>query len=301
MEQNIFSLSLERIMETVPGLKYCEAGLLVTDSSHGCFLAETDFYYFRYPLRIDGVIIVLPRTNRIEGMVNFHKRVLDERQMLICRPGDIVQVDASEERPRTMIISPRFLQEIQIDVKAFVPAFVRLNSNPVFTLTEAQKEELVFYHDLLERNMDNDGPYRIEILQRLLAVYLFKIGEILKLQCIDEASAVKAALGREEQIFNDFITLLAKHHFTERRVEYYADALFLSPKYFSSAVKKASGRTAGEWIDVYVVQEAKSLLKYSDLSIQEIAYHLNFATPSFFGKYFKQHTGMSPGEYRVLR
>ena len=69
-------------------------------------------------------------------------------------------------------------------------------------------------------------------------------------------------------------------------------------KHLSTVVKEISGKTAGEWIDSLVVLEAKALLKSSELSIQEIADELHFANQSFFGKYFKHHTGMSPKEYR---
>ena len=54
-----------------------------------------------------------------------------------------------------------------------------------------------------------------------------------------------------------------------------------------------------EWIDSYVILEAKTLLKYSDMSVQEIAYALNFPNQSFFGSYFKRNTGMSPSQYRA--
>ena len=72
----------------------------------------------------------------------------------------------------------------------------------------------------------------------------------------------------------------------------------MTPKYLSLLVKNVSNRTAGEWIDNYVVLEAKALLSSSTLSIQEISDRLNFANQSFFGKYFKQHVGISPTEYR---
>lgn len=72
----------------------------------------------------------------------------------------------------------------------------------------------------------------------------------------------------------------------------------MTPKYLSLLVKNVSNRTAGEWIDNYVVLEAKALLSSSTLSIQEISDRLNFANQSFFGKYFKQHAGISPTEYR---
>ena len=63
-------------------------------------------------------------------------------------------------------------------------------------------------------------------------------------------------------------------------------------------VKKVSGRTASDWIDEYVVLEAKQMLRTTTLTVQEVSRELNFANQSFFGKYFKKHVGMSPSEYR---
>ena len=75
--------------------------------------------------------------------------------------------------------------------------------------------------------------------------------------------------------------------------------MHLTPKYLTTIIRKTTGRTASEWIDDYVVLEAKNLLKYSTMSIQEVAYSLNFPNQSFFGKYFKEHTGLTPTAYRT--
>lgn len=94
------------------------------------------------------------------------------------------------------------------------------------------------------------------------------------------------------------MALLQQYNKRERNVSFYARQLNITPKYLSSVVKEVSGKTAARWIDESVILEAKALLKYSGLSIQEIAYQLNFSTQSFFGKYFKQHTGTSPSRYK---
>lgn len=104
---------------------------------------------------------------------------------------------------------------------------------------------------------------------------------------------------RCQQIFDKFITLLIRHHCSERSVKFYADKLHVSPKYLSFAVKEYSGKSALEWINEYVLLEAKMLLQDQDISIKEIAYSLNFATQSAFGKYFKQQIGIGPKEYRI--
>lgn len=79
---------------------------------------------------------------------------------------------------------------------------------------------------------------------------------------------------------------------------FYADQLCLSPKYLSKLIKEVSGKSAPEWINAYVMLEAKHLLKYTDISIKEIVFKLNFSNQTVLYKYFKAHTGMTPTEYR---
>jgi AraC-like DNA-binding protein len=106
------------------------------------------------------------------------------------------------------------------------------------------------------------------------------------------------AENRKEEVFEQFLRVLSETFRKERSVNYYANKLFLTSKHLSRVVKEISGKTAGEWIDDFVILEAKALLRSSEKSIQEISEALHFANQSFFGKYFKHHTGMSPKEYR---
>lgn len=78
----------------------------------------------------------------------------------------------------------------------------------------------------------------------------------------------------------------------------YAALQHISPRYFSSIIKEASGRSASQWIVQKIIAEAKALLGTPELSVKEIAAHFNFPTQSFFGKYFKHYVGCSPKAYR---
>lgn len=99
-------------------------------------------------------------------------------------------------------------------------------------------------------------------------------------------------------IFEQFIQLVSENYLHQRQVAFYSDKLCLSPKYLSKLVKEVSGKPAPEWIDSYVMLEAKHLLKYSHMPIKEIVYRLNFPNQTVFYKYFKAHTGMTPTDYR---
>ena len=135
--------------------------------------------------------------------------------------------------------------------------------------------------------------YRQEIIRCLFTAVFYIITE---LNMREQKNTVK--LGRGEVIFEEFMELVRQYSKQERNVRFYARRLNITPKYLSTVSKDVSGKTAARWIDEAVILEAKSLLRYSGMSIQEIAYHLNFSTQSFFGKYFKQHTGYSPSRFK---
>jgi AraC-like DNA-binding protein len=83
-----------------------------------------------------------------------------------------------------------------------------------------------------------------------------------------------------------------------RTVNWYANRLCVTPKYLSTVCKQVSGKTAFEWINEYVGVDIKHMLKNTNLSIKEITDELNFPNMSFFGKYCRNHFGISPSEYR---
>ncbi len=78
----------------------------------------------------------------------------------------------------------------------------------------------------------------------------------------------------------------------------YANALHLSPKYFSATIRRISGKSASEWINEYLVFQAIDLIRTTDLSMKEIAFQLGFPSSASFGNFFKRITGKSPGIYR---
>lgn len=100
------------------------------------------------------------------------------------------------------------------------------------------------------------------------------------------------------RLLNEFIDLVGRNYRMERKVSYYAMVMGLTPEYLSLAIKSASGKTPKEWIESFVLSEAKILLRNDSVSIRNISEILNFPTQSFFGKYFKRHIGKSPKEYR---
>ncbi|MGL4852112.1 MAG: AraC family transcriptional regulator [Phocaeicola sp.] len=109
-----------------------------------------------------------------------------------------------------------------------------------------------------------------------------------------------STVSRGEEIVKELARHIIRHYKQERNVAFYANLLHISPQHLSSTVSKITGQTVTDIIAKLVITDASSKLKSSDMSIQEIAYALNFSDISFFGKYFKRYTGMSPRQYREV-
>lgn len=299
MEQTIKDISIERIREAVPELKGINGDLLIDHTEY--YVPQHVNPIYRYPIRLDGLLIVVREKGESRFSINLKEFTLGPGDMVICSPGDLLQAISHKgvHLSQTLMISSAFLKEMYIGLNSFMPFFSSQKEQPVFHLTENEVQELWAFFKLIDESVSIADYFKNDIAKRLLAAYLYKLGSILYRHRPELQAEAAQPLKREEILFKQFINLLAKHHCKERRVDYYADQLFLSPKHFSTVVKKVSGKTAGEWIDEYVILEIKTLLKYSAMSIQEVAYYMNFPNPSFFGKYFKHHTGMSPSEYKA--
>ena len=299
MEHEIGNISIARIRKISPEMRGINNDFVMDRNEH--YIPENINPIFKYPLRLDEIVISVREKGSSKISINLREYNIEKNDLLICAPGDILQSNLSPGPHTTQVflISSDFLKEMYINLNSFIPFFISLKENPKFHLTDAEVEELKSFYLLIEETVDRNDNFRTEIVRRLMGAYLYKIGSILHRKQPEFLSENPKALKREEVLFNQFINLLTEHHRKERRVDFYAEQLFLSPKHFSTVVKKVSGKTAGEWIDEYVILEAKALLKYSVMSIQEVAYFMNFPNPSFFGKYFKHHTGMSPSEYKM--
>lgn len=103
---------------------------------------------------------------------------------------------------------------------------------------------------------------------------------------------------RKDRIFQQFLISLHRNFRVHREVAFYAGQQCLTPRYFSTVVREKTGRSALRWITATVVAEAKKMLSDPALSVKEIADALGFPNQSFFGRYFRQYTGISPTEFR---
>lgn len=135
--------------------------------------------------------------------------------------------------------------------------------------------------------------YRDMVVFEYVKIFLYEACHIL-----DDTSSEAFPRLKERNITNQFFLLVDKGYMENRKVEDYARQIGITAKHLASVIKKTTGKYPSEWMDNYVLMEAKKLLRSTDLSIQEISYDLNFSTPSHFGKFFKNQTGTTPKKFR---
>jgi AraC-like DNA-binding protein len=133
----------------------------------------------------------------------------------------------------------------------------------------------------------------------LMSVPLIQALLLLVLESQPHDGMKVRSLSSHEQLTKDFFVLLLQHHKEEHDVSYYAERLFVTPKYLSTVVSKTTGSPIQDWISRLLLFTAKQLLKNSRLSVQQISSELHFSTPSSFIRFFRRMTGLTPREYRL--
>ena len=268
-----------------------------------CITASSDsqMQVFRFPCRIDAFIIGVGTEGETSVSFNLHEFRLKKDSMFIFTPKNILQVNSQQYfKANVIAISPDFMRRINIDIKNMMPLFLKFVENPTLALTPEESRSMRGMIAQIER--ETRGPethFSFDIVSGLIAATIYKVGDIMYHYLAEHPEGQNNSHNRAEEYFKQFTHLLGEHFREERSIGFYARQLCITPKYLTTLIKRISGQSVSEWIDNYVILEAKTLLKYSTMSIQEIAYYLNFPNQSFFGSYFKRNTGMSPSQYKA--
>lgn len=194
-----------------------------------------------------------------------------------------------------ILIDYDFFKEIIKSVHELSSLFLFARNHPVFRLPKARADFIRGTFFRIKAKIDEpENHFRLEMVQSLFLTMVYEMSNVIySVQAQNDECHTRA-----EEIFTQFILLVERNFRSERRVSWYSQQLCISPKYLSETVKAVSKRTPNEWIDSYVTMELRMLLRNTQKSIKEITQELHFSNQSFLGKYFKEHTGVSPSEYR---
>ncbi|MDR0864903.1 MAG: helix-turn-helix domain-containing protein [Candidatus Symbiothrix sp.] len=250
---------------------------------------------FNYPFKIDMLVVMICTKGTVRGTIDMQPCNLVAPFMLIVQPNQILSYEFISEdfAGQCLIFSKNFSLEVQPYLDERLPIATAIRKNPYAQLDSQSMLFIRKFLFILKRLMAmTDNPYRLEMIKHLTMVSYYMARPSFE-KIIEPEKP-----NRQVVLVEKFTNLVRENYRMQRETAFYADKLCLTPKYLSEVIKVASGKSVSEWIDDYVILEAKALLKSTNMTIQQISEELNFPSQSFFGKYFKRNTGVSPSEYK---
>lgn len=254
-----------------------------------------------FPVKSESMVMLSLVKGSIRLKVNLQDVEVHKEEVLVLTPGCIFQLmEYSEDfQYFCMMISTEVIDSIQKSFGIHLDLSHRYYNFMVHQATSSSMElGLTMYHLIKEEINQPDYETKKEVILRYCEIWILKNASYANPE--DKQQEIRKPVGRKEQIFRDFLTLLEKYYTQERSISFYADRMCLTPKYLSTIVKEVSGKHGMQWIDEYVALEAKALLREGSLSVKMVSDKLNFPSQSMFGRFFKKMTGYSPKQYMLL-
>ncbi len=293
-------------------LRHLSSAPAISDNlSDDLFIAdmhyESKMDIIEYPCRFHGYVAFFCIEGTFEVEINLKKFTIQKESMFIYTPGNIVRVTSIDPKEKESVhfvvvaISEDLMSSTRFDFSKLYNESLRLLESPCVVISEGERELCRKYFDLIQEVSRLKIPNLKESVASLISSIFYLMGALWtdRLSAARKNGAEEVST-RSRIVLEDFLMLVRDYHTKERSLSFYADKLYLTPKYLSKLIKSVSGKSAHEWIDSFVILEAKNLLKYSDMSIKSIVYELNFPNQTTFYRFFKTKTGMTPSEYRKM-
>ena len=237
---------------------------------------------------------------KIQGILNGQAIELHKNQVAII-PQNVIITDpmiSPDLELKAMFFTNSILQSFLREKMSVWNDVVYVRRMHVITLEDADLQFYTNFYEMLRLCFDKsmNYPFGTDVIQSLLRGGILGLCGALKQRMLIDV--VPAASQTNNNHFQHFLDLLHSVDVKYHRVEWYANELCISPKYLSAICKKNSGKTANEWITEHVLEDIRYYLKQTDYSIKQICDLLGFSNPSFFGKYVKEHFGMTPMQFK---
>ncbi|MEZ2443278.1 helix-turn-helix domain-containing protein [Chitinophaga sp. RCC_12] len=261
-----------------------------------------DFDNIRTNFRSDFTTILLVKKGKITGALNREEFTMSTNSLLLASPSSNKKMISIDKTAVVSVLSftldflvaigmpPAKMELYDYFTTRYSPHW-RLNKEDALTISEHLNQLSVRADNLLHK-----APFAKELLHHTFFLLLYELASLSTKYQEQKASNIS----RKESLVISFTNLVQLQFRHQRNLQQYAEQLFVTPKYLTETVKEMTGKNAGEVIDDFVMLEAKLLLDDPKLSISQVAELLHFSDQSFFGKFFKRHTGYSPKEFRAI-
>ena len=229
---------------------------------------------YKQSCRLQACIVAICTEGSMKASINLLDYEIRPNDLITLLPGTIIQFRERTEKVCLCFagFSAHCAGRINL-MKNIGNAYPKLIEQPVVPLNEEVASYLKDYFALLSRASCNEN---------------FEM----------DSELVELSLQTILTICRELIHVITENYKNERRAQFYADKLGISLQHLSTTVRQVTGKSVLDTIAYIVIMDAKAKLKGTNMTIQEIAYSLNFPSASFFGKYFRRYVGMTPLEFR---
>ena len=280
------------MVEKIPKLNI-PVDYIITDSVDCKQLSQYGYGLYR----INAGIFILCTGGNAQISINLKQYTIEANDFIILIPDSFLQIHKISPDIHLYLVgfAPDYMAGINLITSTdnLLPVIM---DNPVTSLCPAN---VPAFKSMYKAFIDAYARPRLlenkEIIKAILLLIMQGIYEIYRLH----NHKIVSIQNRENEIYRYFMQLVLKHYREKHGVAYYADQLGLSLPHFCTTVKKASGRTPLEIIASTIILDAKAQLRSTNLPIKKIALMLGFSNISFFNKFFKRHTGVTPKHYRI--
>ena len=253
----------------------------------------------KYPCRIDAMVMVVCMSGEVSFSSHMNDYTLKAGESFISSASVFQFHSVGNSELYALAFESNFLTSMNVDMRFILRMVSQLRLNA--SVAEVSQESMSTMRDIFGRIFDDYSNKSLSecleaSLRHLFCTLIYRISD-----SIVSSSNALPSLGvkeRSSEYFERLMVLLADNYREQRNVEFYAEKMNISSKHLSRVIRNFTGKSVHQWIDEFVALEIKNLLKYSNLSIQQISIELNFPNPSFMGQYFKRITGQTPGEYK---
>ena len=252
---------------------------------------------------IDMTIVVVCLKGRMTVTIDSTQHTLTRNHVLFLQPNSVVtDYQLSDDfTSRTLVFSLATIENSIYLRRKIWDNISYLRLHPVVPLSEDDIRIFKHYYGIATANLqaDDDNLYKQEIISHLLRSLVYEFLLLTDRLIAEQSEATKERIQTSNDgLHRRFLELLAFSRGRTRNVEQFAEQLFVTPDQLTAATKAVSGRTALDWITEATVKAITHDLLYTQKTVSEISDELDFPSLSFFGKYFKQHTGLSPRAFR---
>ncbi|MEO3245504.1 helix-turn-helix domain-containing protein, partial [Parabacteroides distasonis] len=262
---------------------------------------ETLNKYSKLPHKIKAGLFLLCVEGSVQASINLAKYTINKYDFVTLVPSNFIQFHEISDDARFYFagFSSEFMTNINF-IKSTMSFLPVITEHPIMPLEESVAQLYIDGYRLLIRAQSLSPSYSMvnkNLVIAYLTIFMQGTAELYK----NHSHWTNGIRTRTNEIYRKFIQLVVEHYTTEHSVSFYAAQLNLSLPHFCTTIKKAIGLTPLEIISSIITMDAKAQLRSTDLTVKEIAFSLGFNNLSFFNKYFRQHTGMTPQEYRRMK